>query len=111
MHPVNKLSGDRITRHPTGFTGEMRGDPRLAGDARAGRSGHESSAETQGNGLRTIARPELAEQSTGVRLDGVLGQEQLAADLTVGLTLAHSAQYLHFSFGQRSLAVHRFPDR
>src|SRR4051794_27651554 len=41
-------------------------------------------AESEGHRMGPVGRAELFEQPTGVRLDRVLGEEQLTADLRVG---------------------------
>ena len=69
------------------------------------RSGNEATPEAERDGLCSIASAELTEQPASVRLDGVFGQEQLAADLAVGLPLAHSAEDLHLPFGQGRLTI------
>lgn len=43
----------------------------------------ESPAEAERNSLSAISRAELAEQPTGMGLDGVFGQEELFADARV----------------------------
>src|ERR1700712_786442 len=65
-----------------------------------GGSAHETAAEALGHRLRAVGRRELAEQAPRVRLDGVLGQVELAPDLTVALALAHPAQDLHLALGE-----------
>jgi len=59
-----------------------------------GGSGDQTATETDGHRLGAVPGSQLAEQPARVRLDGVLRQEQFFADLTVGLTLTHPAQYL-----------------
>src|SRR4051794_24904029 len=54
-------------------------------------------AETDGDRLGAVGRTDLAEESTGVGLDGVLGEEELLADLGVAPTAAHSGQHLHLA--------------
>src|SRR6201999_3121062 len=52
---------------------------------------------------------QLAEEPPGVRLHGVLGQVQLAADLAVALALTHPAQHLQLAVGQLHARVGRLP--
>src|SRR3954453_12187341 len=55
--------------------------------------------------LRARANPELAEHAAHVRLDGLLGQEQLARDLLVGAPERDQVGHLALAAGQRRQAV------
>jgi hypothetical protein len=66
---------------------------------------HEPAAEAVRHGLRPVVDPQLAEQPAGVRLHGVLGQEQLPTDLTVALALGHPYQYLQLAGGQPDVGL------
>jgi hypothetical protein len=50
--------------------------------------------------LGTVPHAKLAEQPAGVRLDCVLGQVELPADLAVALALAHPPQHLQLALGE-----------
>ena len=50
--------------------------------------------------MRPVAGTQLAEQPPGVRLDRVLRDEQLPADLGVALAVGHPAQHLQLALGQ-----------
>src|SRR4051794_18093706 len=72
--------------------------------ARAGRgSADEAAAEAEGDRLRAVVDAELAEQPPRVRLHGVLGQVQLAADGAVALALRHAGEHLQLALGQLRL--------
>ena len=64
-----------------------------------------------GDGLCAVSHAELAEEPAGVRLDGVLGEVELAADLAVALALAHAAQHLQLTLGELDAGVRGRPRR
>src|SRR2546429_2729169 len=66
----------------------------------AHRSADQAAAEAVRHRLGPVVDSQLAEQPAGVRLHGVLGQEQLATDLAVALALRHPDQDLLLPFGQ-----------
>ena len=53
------------------------------------------------DGLGTIAQAEFSQQPTHVRLDGLLGDEQLACDLCVRLSLSHQFEHFTLTWSQR----------
>src|SRR3954447_12981716 len=61
---------------------------RAAGAARV------SGGQHQGDGVRPVAGPQLAQDRLDVGLDGVLADEQVAADLPVGLPLQQLVQHV-----------------
>jgi len=64
-------------------------------------SAHETPAEAQRHRLRSVVHAHLAKETAGMSLDRVLGQVQLPANGTVALALAHAAEHLEFTLGQR----------
>src|SRR5438309_10065839 len=66
-------------------------------------SAHEAAAEAEGDRLRAVVDAELAEQPAGVRLDGVLGEVELAPDGGVRLALRHAGQDLQLALGELRL--------
>ena len=77
----------------------VRGARAVTGTGR-GYQGDQAAAEAQRDGLGAVVDAELAEQPAGVRLDGVLGQVEVLADLAVALALAHAGQHLELALGQ-----------
>src|SRR5690606_18591414 len=73
--------------------------------ARGSRSGDEAAPDADRDGLRAVARAELAEQALRVGLDRVLGQEQVLADLVVRAPVAHPDEHLVLALRELDLAV------
>src|SRR3954451_2019423 len=63
-------------------------------------SAQERPAIAEGDGVSAVGGAELAEEPSRVRLDGVLGQVQLAADLGVRATPGHPGEALELALGQ-----------
>src|SRR5213079_1265396 len=72
----------------------------------SGSSANQAPAEPESHRVCTVRGAELLEQATRVRLDRVLGEEQLTPDLGVGPSVAHTFEHLDLPRGERGGGPH-----
>ena len=93
---------DQISAEPSSDSVELVGVQRGRRAVRAGAAGL-TVGQHQGDGVRPVAGTQLAQDGLDVGLDGVLADEQVAADLPVRLALEELVEHVGLAPGQGHL--------